>query len=190
VTALLANPRVQLALRLLLGALFVYASLDKIASPPAFAKAVYQWQVGGPVPSNVVAVTLPWIELVAGLLLLAGAWKREAALVISLLLVVFLVAAGSVMARGIDVENCGCVSVAANAAPSAWPPAWMKGVGWFLVTRNLLLLAAALSLVVVTPRISRAGALEAAGGGTSRIHSGEWSGGLEGGAAQRPPDER
>jgi len=147
VTRLLANTRVQLVLRLLLGALFVYASLDKIASPPAFAKAVYQWQVGGPVPSNVVAVTLPWIELVAGLLLLAGAWKREAALVIALLLVVFLVAAGSVMARGIDVENCGCVSVAANAAPSAWPPSWMRGVGWFLVTRNLLLLAAALLIV-------------------------------------------
>lgn len=150
--ALLAHPRTQLALRLLLGAVFVYASLDKIANPPAFAKAVYQWQVGGVVPSNVVAVTLPWIELLAGLLLVAGAWKRAAALVIALLLVVFLVAAGSVLARDIDVENCGCVSVTASAAPSAWPPAWMKGVGWFLVTRNLLLLAAALSIALV-PRL-------------------------------------
>jgi len=41
--------------------------------------------------------------LVAGLLLLAGAWRREAALVIALLLVVFIVAAGSVLARGIDI---------------------------------------------------------------------------------------
>ena len=150
-SALLANPRVQLMFRLLLGALFVYASLDKIASPAAFAKVIYQWQVVGPVPSNLVAVTLPWIELVAGLLLVAGAWKREAALVIALLLVVFIVAAGSVMARGIDVQNCGCVSVAANTAPSAWPPAWTKGVGWFLVARNLLLLGVAMALVVVTP---------------------------------------
>jgi uncharacterized membrane protein YphA (DoxX/SURF4 family) len=145
---LLANSRVQLGLRLLLGAFFVYASLDKIASPPAFAKAVYQWQVGGPVPSNLVAVTLPWIELLAGLLLIVGAWKREAALVIALLLVVFLVAAGSVMARGIDVQNCGCVSLAADAPPSDWPPAWTKGVGWFLVTRNLVLLAAAMAFVL------------------------------------------
>jgi len=151
VTALLANPRVQLGLRLLLGAFFVYASLDKIANPLAFAKVVYQWQVVGPVPSNVVAVTLPWIELLAGGLLLAGAWRREAALVIAVLLVVFVVAAGSVMARGIDVLNCGCVSVAQAAVPSAWPPAWMKGVGWFLVTRNLLMLAAAMVLVTVTP---------------------------------------
>jgi len=151
VSGLLRHPRVQLALRLLLGAFFVYASLDKIWSPAAFAKIVYQWQVVGPVPSNLVAVTLPWIELLAGLLLIAGAWKRESALVIALLLVVFIVSAGSVMARGIDVENCGCVSVAKAEAPSSWPPAWTKGVGWFLVSRNLVLLGAALVLVVATP---------------------------------------
>jgi len=144
VTGVLARPRVQLALRLLLGAFFVYASLDKIASPAAFAKAVYLWQVSGPVPSNLVAVTLPWIELVAGLLLVLGVWRREAALVVALLLAVFVVAAASVVARGIDVENCGCFSLAKSVGPQAWPPAWMKGVGWFLITRNLLLIAAAL----------------------------------------------
>jgi uncharacterized membrane protein YphA (DoxX/SURF4 family) len=151
VSGLLRNPRLHLLLRLLIGAFFVYASLDKIWNPAAFAKIVYQWQVVGPVPSNLVAVTLPGIELVAGLLLIAGIWRRESALVIALLLVVFIVAASSVLARGIDVLNCGCVSVAKEAAPSAWPPAWMKGVGWFLVTRNLVLLGAALVLVRVAP---------------------------------------
>ena len=150
-SGLLRHPRAHLLLRLVLGGFFVFASLDKIASPAAFAKIVYQWQVIGPVPSNLVAVTLPWIELVAGLLLIAGVWKRESALVIALMLVVFLVAAGSVMARGIDVENCGCVSLAKADVPAAWPPAWMKGVGWFLVGRNLVLLAASLLLVLVTP---------------------------------------
>jgi uncharacterized membrane protein YphA (DoxX/SURF4 family) len=151
VSGLLRSPRVLLALRLALGAFFVYASLDKIWSPAAFAKIVYQWQVVGPVPSNLVAVTLPWVELVAGLLLIAGAWRREAALVVALMLVVFIVSAGSVMARGIDVENCGCVSVARAEAPSSFPPAWTEGVGWFLVTRNLVLLGASLVLVLVAP---------------------------------------
>jgi uncharacterized membrane protein YphA (DoxX/SURF4 family) len=146
VTALLRNPRFHLLLRVVVGAFFVYASLDKIWSPAAFAKIVYQWQVVGPVPSNLVAVTLPWVELLAGLLLLAGVWKREAAFVVALMLVVFLVAAGSVIARGIDVQNCGCVSVAKACSTSAWPPAWTKGVGWFLVARNLVLLGAALVL--------------------------------------------
>jgi len=151
VTALLRSPRTQLVLRLLLGSFFVYASLDKIWSPAAFARIVYQWQVVGPVPSNLVAVTLPWVELVAGLLLIAGVWKRESALVVALMLVVFLVAAGSVMARGIDVQNCGCVSVAKAGPPSAWPPPWTKGVGWFLVSRNLVFLGAALVLALVRP---------------------------------------
>jgi len=151
VSGLLRHPRVELALRFLLGAFFVYASLDKIWSPAAFAKIVYQWQVVGPVPSNLVAVTLPWVELLAGLLLIAGVWKRESALVIALLLVVFIAAAGSVMARGIDVETCGCVSVAKVEAASSWPPAWTKGVGWFLLCRNLVLLGAA--LVLARPRM-------------------------------------
>ncbi len=150
-SGLLRRPRVHLLLRLLLGGFFVYASLDKIWDPAAFARIVYQWQVVGPVASNLAAVTLPWIELLAGLLLVAGVWKRESALVIALLLVVFLVAAASVMARGIDIQNCGCVSVAKAAAPSSWPPAWTKGVGWFLVARNLVLLGAALALAFVAP---------------------------------------
>jgi uncharacterized membrane protein YphA (DoxX/SURF4 family) len=148
----LRSPVVHLVLRLLLGGFFVYASLDKIASPAAFARVIYQWQVTGPVLSNVIAVTLPWVELVAGSLLVLGVLRREAALVIALLLVVFLAAAGSVLARGIDVENCGCTSLAkTEGPPPAWPPAWTRGVGAFLVTRNLLMLAAALVLASAPP---------------------------------------
>jgi uncharacterized membrane protein YphA (DoxX/SURF4 family) len=141
----LRHPGLHLILRLLVGGLFVYASLDKIADPPAFARIVYQWQVLGPVPSNLVAVILPWLEALAGVLLLAGIWRREAALVVALLLVVFMAAAGSVMARGIDVENCGCTSVAAKAETSG-----SHGVGWFLVLRNAFLLASSLVLVGVS----------------------------------------
>jgi putative oxidoreductase len=151
VTLLARHPRLELVLRALLGAFFVYASLDKIWNPAAFARIVYQWQVAGPVPSNLVAVTLPWVELLAGLLLLAGVWKRESALVVALMLAVFLLAAGSVMARGIDVKNCGCVSVQKAEPASSWPPAWTKGVGWFLVTRNLVLLGVALAIALVPP---------------------------------------
>ncbi len=146
------HPRVELVLRLLLGGFFVFASLDKIWSPAAFAKIVYQWQILHPVLANLVAVTMPWVELFAGILLIVGAWKREAALVTALLLVVFLGAAASVMARGIDVENCGCVSVAKAETTSSWVPAWTKGVGWFLVSRNLVLLGVALAIAFVPPQ--------------------------------------
>ena len=85
----LRSPRLQLVLRVFLGLYFVHASLDKIADPPAFARIVYQWQVLGPIPSNIVAVTLPWVELLAGLLLIVGIWKRDAAAVVAVMLGVF-----------------------------------------------------------------------------------------------------
>jgi uncharacterized membrane protein YphA (DoxX/SURF4 family) len=141
------NPWVHVLLRLLLGGFFVYASLDKIGAPVAFARIVYQWQILSPAPANLVAVVLPWVEALAGVLLIAGLWKREAAAVIAALLVVFLLAAGSVMYRGIDVENCGCVSTAKTEEK-----AWWTGVGWFLVARNLAMLGAALVLIRVPPR--------------------------------------
>ena len=145
----LGSPRLHLVLRLVLGAFFVYASVDKIAEPAAFARIVYQWQIFGPVPSNLVAVLLPWIEALAGVMLILGFWKREAALVIAVLLVVFLAAATSVMARGIDVENCGCTSVAAR--PKA-TKSFFEGVGPFLVIRNLVMLGGSLVLILAAPR--------------------------------------
>jgi uncharacterized membrane protein YphA (DoxX/SURF4 family) len=122
--------------------MFLYACHDKLLDPAAFAKIVYQWQVGGPVFSNLVAVILPWVELIVGLLLLLGAWTREAALLVAGLLLSFNLAAASVLARGIDVENCGCTSVAVDPAEKS--P--FRGVGWFLLTRNGLLLLAALAV--------------------------------------------
>ncbi len=146
---MLRSARLHLVVRVFLGIVFVYASLDKIADPAAFARIVYQWQILGPVPSNVVAVTLPWVELVAGVLLIVGAWKPHAAAVVAVMLVVFIAAAVLVLARGIDVDNCGCTSVAAAGAAPSWPPDWMRGVGWYLITRNLVLLAGALLLAFV-----------------------------------------
>jgi uncharacterized membrane protein YphA (DoxX/SURF4 family) len=151
----LRHPRALLAYRLVLAAMFLYACHDKLLAPAAFAKIVYQWQVGGPVFSNFVAVVLPWVELIAGLLLLVGAWTREAGLVVAGLLLSFNLAALSVLARGIDVENCGCTSVKASDTEKS--P--FRGVGWFLIARNTVLLFAALAVAFPRPyeRLSPSG---------------------------------
>jgi uncharacterized membrane protein YphA (DoxX/SURF4 family) len=133
-----------LVLRVALGGYFLHASLDKIAHPATFAKIVYQWQILGPVGSNLVAVFLPWVEAIAGVLLIAGLWKRESAAVIAGMLGVFILGASSVMARGIDVENCGCTSVAPGAKAEK---SFFTGVGPFLILRNLAMLGGALLLV-------------------------------------------
>jgi len=142
-TRRLEHPLLLRLLGLALGAVFVYASLDKIADPTAFARVVYRYQVVGPnalvgtLPANLVAVTLPWLELLAGLLLMTGVWRREAAAVVAALLAIFVAGVASTMWRGLDIENCGCFTVSGAG----------RAAGWGLILTDLLLLAAALVLV-------------------------------------------
>jgi uncharacterized membrane protein YphA (DoxX/SURF4 family) len=131
-----------------LGAVFIYASLDKIAHPLDFARIVYRYRLAGPsatlgvVPANAFALILPWLEAVIGVLLVTGFWRREAAAITAALLVMFLVAVGYVMWQGIDVEHCGCFTVGGEG----------RSAGWTLIASDLGLLAAALYVLLVPPR--------------------------------------
>ena len=145
---ILRLPAVHWLLALIVGGVFVYASLSKIADPRAFAKIVYHYQVIGPsaqfgfVPANLVAVSLPWVELIAGGLLVAGLWRREAAVVVAVLLAVFVAAVTSTLARGIDIQNCGCFALDESG----------RAAGWKLIAGDLALLAGALVVAFVPPR--------------------------------------
>lgn len=145
----LRHPAVHWLLALVVGGVFLYACWDKILEPRQFAAIVYRYQVIGPsaavgfLPANLLAVTLPWIELVVGLALVTGFWRREAAVVAGALLVVFLAAVGIATAKGIDLANCGCFSVAEHGG---------RAVGWTLVVGDLALLAACLVLALVPVR--------------------------------------
>jgi hypothetical protein len=95
--------RVQIGL----GIVFCVAAIPKILDPPGFAHMVYNYRLvpGGFV--NVLALVMPWVELFAGLALVLGVWKREAAILVGLLLLVFVGAIGFNLARGHAVD-CGC----------------------------------------------------------------------------------
>lgn len=145
----LRHPAVHWLLALVVGGVFLYACYDKILEPRQFAGIVYRYQVIGPsaalgfLPANLLAVTLPWVELVVGVLLLSGFWRREAAALAGVLLVVFLAAVGIAAAQGIDLKNCGCFSVDAHGGRAA---------GWALVVGDLALLAACAVLAFVPVR--------------------------------------
>jgi uncharacterized membrane protein YphA (DoxX/SURF4 family) len=111
---------------LILGTVFVYASYDKIAEPVAFAKIVYRYGLLGPgrplgaLSANLLAVILPWVELVTGLALIGGVWRREAATVAGLLLLMFIGAVGWTLLAGIDVGSCGCFTVSDAGRQASW----------------------------------------------------------------------
>jgi uncharacterized membrane protein YphA (DoxX/SURF4 family) len=101
------HPSTGLLARLILGWVFIYASLDKIVHPELFAEAVYNYQLSPEVAVNLVALWLPWLELLSGALLVLGVWVRGSSLLLSVLMLVFLGALGINLARGLDI-HCGC----------------------------------------------------------------------------------
>lgn len=104
------------ALRWLLGLVFVLAAVGvpdsnwaggKVGHPSRFAKNIRTYKM---LPQPLVfpmAVYLPWLELVAGLTLLTGVWKREALTVSLLLCGTFLLANATALVRGLEID-CGC----------------------------------------------------------------------------------
>ena len=100
-------PYLNGCLRLLVGGMFVFAGALKIADPAGFAVAVGNYRLVPHELTNLVAVLVPWVEVVAGVLVLAGIWLRAAALVITSLTVMFAVVIVSALARGLNIE-CGC----------------------------------------------------------------------------------
>ncbi|KPL01115.1 MAG: hypothetical protein AMJ91_01535 [candidate division Zixibacteria bacterium SM23_73_3] len=106
---IVTDKRVVLLFRLFLGVTFIYASLDKIAHPDQFARIIYNYKILPHFLINVFAITLPWVELIAGLFLILGIFTESSVLLICFLLIVFSIAISINLIRGIDL-NCGCFS--------------------------------------------------------------------------------
>ena len=103
------NKFIPFLLRIILGGYFIYAGVGKILYPADFAEAIANYQLAPLMFTNLIAITLPWIELVAGLLLLNGLRTQSGNLIVFLFLCVFIFGAVSAMIRGLDI-NCGCFS--------------------------------------------------------------------------------
>ena len=104
------HPWLTIRVQIALGAIFLVAALPKIADPPSFAHMIYNYRLVPGSLVNAMALVMPWVEILAGLALILGLWRREAAIVVGLLILVFLVAIGINLARGHAVD-CGCFDV-------------------------------------------------------------------------------
>ena len=95
--------------RFALGGIFIYASLDKIADPVAFAAVVENYRILPKVFVNPFALILPWVEIFCGTTLLTGYLVKGSTLILDLLLMVFIFSLSVNMIRGVDI-SCGCFS--------------------------------------------------------------------------------
>jgi uncharacterized membrane protein YphA (DoxX/SURF4 family) len=117
----LSNTVLILLVRVLLGSLFVIASLDKIADVHAFASSILNYKIIDEPVATLVATILPWLELMCGLGLITGIYPKTSALLVTAMLVAFTALVASAMLRGLDI-SCGCFT----QDPSADKIGWLK----------------------------------------------------------------
>jgi uncharacterized membrane protein YphA (DoxX/SURF4 family) len=106
---ILENSWIELAARWIIGLTFIYASYHKIFAPADFAKIVYGYDLFPQDAINLIAIILPFIELIAGLTLILGIYPRSSVLIINGMLAAFIIAISVNLIRGHEFD-CGCLS--------------------------------------------------------------------------------
>jgi uncharacterized membrane protein YphA (DoxX/SURF4 family) len=130
----LYNKYFQTTLRIILGILFIYASMGKLFNTEDFAKVILRYEFLPIYFVNLMAIIMPWVEFFTGILLITGIFKKASSLLASISLIAFLIALTSAFARGLDI-NCGCFSLEETSS---------KGDIIYRIIEDIFMLAGAL----------------------------------------------
>ena len=108
---LFKNSKVVLIARIILGVVFIYASIDKIINPVDFSNSIDNYHVTPIQLNNLAALIIPWVELIIGVCLIIGLFLNGATLISIFLLIFFIFIITQALVRGIDL-HCGCFDLA------------------------------------------------------------------------------
>jgi putative oxidoreductase len=133
---ILFNKYFILSLRLVIGFIFIYASIWKIAHPEEFAKSIDNYRLMPIFTINLIALFLPWLELLIGLFIIFGIMIKTSSLLLIFNMSVFCIVILLAIIRNLDIE-CGCFS--SVGSPSA---------GWSKFFEDIALLAAAIIIYI------------------------------------------
>ncbi|MGH3796305.1 MAG: MauE/DoxX family redox-associated membrane protein [Pseudonocardiaceae bacterium] len=106
--------------RLVLGTVWVVAGSLKLGDLAASVRAVRAYQLLPDTAAQIVGAGLPLVEVVLGVLLIAGLGTRAAALISILLLSAFVVGISAAWIRGLQID-CGCFSSGGQLGPGQRP---------------------------------------------------------------------
>ncbi len=125
-----------LALRLFLAAVFLYAAYTKLRQPYLlFAMSIDAYQLLPEWAVLTLSRTIPWLELLLGILLATGYGLRYAAAGATMLLGLFFGVMLQAYVKGMGID-CGCFGLGEKISP-------------FTLTRDGLLVALSLILAIV-----------------------------------------
>ncbi|KAB7744575.1 DoxX family membrane protein [Nostocoides sp. F2B08] len=107
---------VGLVARLVLGGVLLYAGATKVLTPVGSARAVQAYQIFPFEVAQYIGYALPIVEIILGVLLILGLFTRTAAILGTVLMVLFIVGIASAWARGLTID-CGCFGGGGEVAP-------------------------------------------------------------------------
>ncbi len=131
---ILTHPYLSLIFRLYLGGLFIYAGMYKINYTSEFAESIASYQIVPYWAVNLVAVGLPWIELICGTLLLLGIRSRSAAALVGFFLLLFTTGIAVGLMRDAPI-SCGCFRTLGEK------------IGWWTLARDIIWVLIALHVL-------------------------------------------
>jgi uncharacterized membrane protein YphA (DoxX/SURF4 family) len=137
--SIISNKYLVFAIRLVLGIVFIYAAIHKIAHPGDFAQDIYNYRMLPDTFINFMALTLPWLEIICGVLIIVGVFTRGSALLIGFMLLVFIIAISFALLRGLDI-SCGCFSSGGENTG--------HGIALDLLFRDILMFAGSLIVLI------------------------------------------
>ena len=136
--SLINNSWIELAARWILGLTFIFASLHKILAPADFAKIVYGYGLFPEISINLIALIIPFLELIIGLALIIGIYQRSAAIIVNGLLLAFIVVLSINLIRGHEF-NCGCFSAGQSGYSNSPKETIVRDILYFLLGLQVIL---------------------------------------------------
>ncbi|MGI6125261.1 MAG: MauE/DoxX family redox-associated membrane protein [Acetivibrionales bacterium] len=128
--------RFECIVRLVLGCIFLAGALPKIRQPYDFLDDVYRYELVGPKVGMLVAMALPWTELLVGICLLGSVFVGGALLVSAGLGAIFTLAVSWALFQGLDI-GCGCFGASSHKINS-----------WTLMRAILVLFLSVVALLI------------------------------------------
>jgi putative oxidoreductase len=132
---ILMSEYLSLALRIYIGCIFIYAGLNKIPDPGAFAENIAAYQILPYWGLHLVAIVLPWIELICGFFLILGLRTHAAASILGGLLFLFTLFVIINILKDSPI-SCGCFGTVEEAI--SWKKVTINTI-WLLMTIQVFL---------------------------------------------------
>jgi len=107
------------ALAIALGAVFLYAGIDKVRDPLHFADSINGFAILPYALIDVLALALPVYEIICAGLILLPPTRRVGSLALLLASAMFFFALLSALLRGLTLD-CGCFGNSAPSRPRMW----------------------------------------------------------------------